>query len=175
MYGGHHPGRGRAKRACSVDLLAPGILVRGTVGAGPEAVRGAGGVTVHVASEDDGAGRRTASKDRSELGALQLVRGHLNGLVPGKVSSAYVNADPGAGAQPHATLRAGLRLERLAGGAQDGCFRQHRVTEESTTARSYAGQRLAVVDHLRETQVVAGPLGDQRDVTAARLVECDRV
>src|SRR5215467_14830014 len=77
VYGGHHPRRGRAKRSCSVDLLTPGILVRGTVGAGPEAVRGAGGATVHVAAEDDGAGRRAACKDHSELGALQLVRGRL--------------------------------------------------------------------------------------------------
>src|SRR5439155_9157339 len=120
VYGGHHPRRGRAKRACSVDLLTPGILVCGTVGAGPEAVRGAGGATVHVASEDDGAGRSAACKDRSELGALQLVRGHLNRPVRGKVSSADVNADPGAGAQPHAPLGAGLRLERLAGGAPEG-------------------------------------------------------
>ena len=72
--------------------------MRGTVGAGPEAVRGAGGVTVQVASEDDGAGRRAACKDRSQLGALQLVRGRFNGLVRGKLSSAYVNADRGAGA-----------------------------------------------------------------------------
>src|SRR5215467_9068753 len=84
VYGGHHPRRGRAKRACSVDLLTPGILVRGSVGAGPEAVRGARAATVHVASEDDGAARRAVGQDRSELGALRRVRGHLIGLVRGK-------------------------------------------------------------------------------------------
>src|SRR5439155_12529195 len=150
VYGGHHPRRGRAKRACSVDLLTPGILVCGTVGARPEAVRGAGGATVHVASEDDSAGRRAACKDRPELTALQLVRGRLNGLMCGKVSSAHVNADLCADAQPLAPFGAGLRLERLADGAQDRCSLQHRVTEESTTARLPAGKGLAVVDHPRE-------------------------
>src|SRR6185312_9205106 len=84
VYGGHHPCRGRAKRPCSVDLLTPGILVRGTVGARPEAVRGAGGATVHIASEDDSAGRRAAGKDRPELTALRLILSRLNGLVCGK-------------------------------------------------------------------------------------------
>jgi hypothetical protein len=74
VYGGHHPRRGRAKRACSVDLLTPGILVRGTVGAGPEAVRGAGGATVQVASEDDGVGRRAACKDLSLINISEPTR-----------------------------------------------------------------------------------------------------
>jgi hypothetical protein len=72
------------------------------------------------------------------------------------VGSAHVNADSGANTQPPAPLRAGLCLESLAVGALDGCLGEHRVTEESAAAWSDAGQGLAVVDHLRESQVVAG-------------------
>ena len=63
----------------------------------------------------------------------------------------------------------------MAVGALDGCPGEHRVTEQSPATRSDAGKRLAVVDDAREAHVVTGPPGDQRDVTAAGLVEGDRV
>ena len=56
--GRHDPRRGRAERGGSVDLLQPGILVGGTVGASPVVGRGARGVTVEVTAEDDGAAGR---------------------------------------------------------------------------------------------------------------------
>lgn len=76
----HHLHRGRAERAASIDLLASGVRVGGTVGSGPEAMGGAGEETVDVAPEDDGAVGRATGKERSELGALRVVRGHLNDL-----------------------------------------------------------------------------------------------
>ena len=91
VAGSHPCGRG-AERAGSVDVLTPGVLVGRTVGAGPEAVGGAGGETVDVASEDHGAGDGSACEERAELGALRSVRGYLIGLRGGKVSGAYIDA-----------------------------------------------------------------------------------
>ena len=66
------PRRGRAERAGSVDVLTPGVLVGGLVGAGPEAVGGARGATVDIAPEDDGAGSPATCKERPELAAAAM-------------------------------------------------------------------------------------------------------
>ena len=118
-----------AERAGSVDVLTPGVLVGGAVGASPKAVGGAGRVTIDVAPENDGAGGSATCKERPELGALWVVRGHFIGLVGGKVGGAHIDADSGADAQPPAPLGPGLCLERPAVGTLDGCLREHRVTE----------------------------------------------
>jgi hypothetical protein len=80
VCGRDHACRQRAEHASSVDLLAPGILMGGSVGPGPEAARRAGVATVDVAAEDDGAGDRATCKERPELGALRAVGRHLVGL-----------------------------------------------------------------------------------------------
>ena len=87
----------------------------------------------------------------------------------------HVEADAGAHAQPPALLRTGLRLERMALGAFDGCLREHRVTEESASTRTNAGKPFAAVDHYRETRVVTQTPRDQPDVAAASLIESDSV
>src|SRR3954454_1165316 len=92
---GRRLGRGRAERARSVDVLAPGVLFGRRVGAGPEALRGAGGATVDVTPEDDGAGGRATCKERPELGALQVVCSHLIGPAGGEVGGAHVDVDSG--------------------------------------------------------------------------------
>ena len=91
------------------------------------------------------------------------------------MGGAHLDADSGADTQPLALLGTGLRLEGMAHGALDGRPGEDRVTEQSAAARSDAGEGLAVVDDVREAHVVTGPPGDPRDVTAARLVEGDRV
>ena len=98
VRGRHHLRRGRAERAGSVHLLTTGVLVGGPVGSNPEALGRAGGATIDVASEDDGAGGRAAGEERLELGALRGVRGHLIGLMRGQVGGAHVDADSGADA-----------------------------------------------------------------------------
>ena len=112
--------------------------------------------------------RESSALSSAHCGALAA---DLNVLVGGQVCGAHLDADSGADTQPLALLGAGLCLERLALRALDGCLGQHGVTEESTAARFDAGQRLAVVDHPREAQVITGLPGDPRDVTAAGLVE----
>src|SRR3954471_14461217 len=79
VRGREHLGRGRAKPAAPVDVLEPGGLVGGPVGAGPGAVGPAGAATVDVAAEDDGAGGCATGEERPELGALRVVRGRLDG------------------------------------------------------------------------------------------------
>ena len=109
------------------------------VGAGPEAERGAGGPTVEVAADDDGAGGSATCQHRPELGALRVVRGHLIALVRGEVGGAHLDADSATHTQPLAPFGAGLCLERLAVGDLDGCLGEDRVTEQSAAARSDAG------------------------------------
>ena len=98
MRGGDHLGRGRAERARSIDVLTPGVLLRGPVGAGPEALRGAGGATIDVAREDDGAVGRATCKERPELGALRVVCSNLIGPAGGEVGGAHVDVDSGGDA-----------------------------------------------------------------------------
>src|SRR5581483_11009023 len=104
---------------------------------------------------------------------LRAVRGRLNALSSGQVSGTHLDAKAGADAQPLAPLRARLGLERSTLAALDGCLGEHRVTEEPAAARENTRQGLAVVDHPREAQVVAGLPRDPGDVTAAGLVDGD--
>src|SRR4051812_16482805 len=116
-------------------MLEPGGLLSGPVGAGPEAVGGAGVATVYVTPEDDGAGGRATCEERRELGALRVVPGHLDGRAGVQVGGADVGVDWGADAEPPAPLDAGLCLEVVVVAALDGCLGEHRVTEESAAAR----------------------------------------
>ena len=171
----HNLRRRRAERGGSVDLLTPGVLAGGPIGPGPEAVRGAGGPAVDVAAEDDCASSRATRKERSELGALRSVGADLVDFGRRQVRGAHVDAHSRADAQPDAPLGAGLRLERPALGAPDGCLRQHRVPEEPAPARADARERPAVVDHPREAPVITRPPRDQCDVRSAGLAQGDRV
>src|SRR4051794_41866 len=135
---GDHLGRGRAERARSIDLLTPGVLLAGHVGANPEALRGAGGAPVDVAREDHGAGGRATCKECPELVALRAVCSHLIALPRSEVGGAHVNVDSGCDTQPPTPLDPRLCFEGAAVCALNGCLGEHRVTEESAAGRLLA-------------------------------------
>jgi hypothetical protein len=169
VRGGQHLRSGRAELAAPVDVLEPGRLVGGRVGAGPEAVGRAGIAAVDVATEDRGATGEQCRK----LGALRVVAGDLNRRSCVQVCGADV--DLRGHTEPAAPLEAGLCLEVLAFGTLDGRPGEHRDTEQPAVARSHAAEALAAVDHPREARVVPGPSRDPQDVPLARLVERDRI
>src|SRR3954454_6337709 len=117
--GGHHLDQGRVERAGSIDVLAPGVLLGGPVGAGPEALGGAGGATVEVAREDDRAGGRTTGQERPELGALWVVCRHLIGLVGGEVRGAHDVDSGGHGSWLRSTARWGWNAALCCPAASD--------------------------------------------------------
>src|SRR5262245_27859511 len=77
--GRHDLSPGRAERAAAVDVLEPGRLVGGAVGARPDAVGGAGAATVDVTAEDDRARGRATREQRLEFDALRVVPADLDG------------------------------------------------------------------------------------------------
>src|SRR3954447_25581144 len=103
--------RRRAERGASVDVLEPGILAGGAVGAGPGAAGRAGAAAVDVAAEGDGADGRATGEERRELRALRVVAADLDARAGVQVGGAHVDAGPRRDAQPPAPLGAGLRDE----------------------------------------------------------------
>jgi len=79
VVAGMAPGRD-VRSARPVDLLQPWIL-RQSVGAGPEADRGAGRADVDVATENGPLERRRDVQGTLELGELWVVAAASNGLV----------------------------------------------------------------------------------------------
>ena len=136
VRGRHHLRRWRAEHAASVDVLEPGGLLGGPVGAGPEAGGGTGVATVDVTSEGDGACGRATRKERRELDALRVVPGDLNRRARVQVGGAHVDVDSCGDAQPPAPLDAGLCREVLGVGPLDGGLGEQSVTKQSAAAWS---------------------------------------
>src|SRR3954447_9591874 len=122
-------------------------MAGGAVGAGPEAVAGAGAAAVDVTAEDDGASGRSPCQQRGELGALRVVPGHLGGGAGVQVGGADVDVAPGGDTQPPAPLDPRLGHEGTSVGAPDGGLGEHRVTEAPASAGSDAEQRPAAIWH----------------------------